>query len=313
MVDATDVGIDNLFAPRITYPDPDAKDRLAGLIGLDEHRTMLGKFLAIAINPSSLVRWTETHHPGAADALSTLLRRPPLAVLAGDVGTGKTVLAETIGDSIARMEEIPVTLFPMSLSTRGQGRVGEMTQLITAAFNHVYETAKKYKRNGQKPTGASILLVDEADALAQSREASQMHHEDRAGVNAFIRGVDQFSEPYLPATVIMCTNRLNALDPAIRRRAGELLVFRRPGDSERRAVISPTLSALGLSDEDIDSIVDATGAINGRAFGCTYSDLTQRLLPDIVMRAFPSESVSPAAAVKAAQALQPTPAFEDQS
>ena len=34
--------------------------------------------------------------------------------------------------------------------------------------------------------GAVILLVDEADALAQSREAAQMHHEDRAGVNAFL-------------------------------------------------------------------------------------------------------------------------------
>ncbi len=312
MVDAMDVGIDDLFAPRITYPDPDAKDRIAELIGLDEHQAILGKFLGIAINPSSLIQWTETHHPGAADALSTLLRRPPLAVLAGDVGTGKTVLAETIGDSVARAQGIPVTLFPMSLSTRGQGRVGEITQLVTAAFNCVYEDAKKYKRDGDKPTAASILLVDEADALAQSREASQMHHEDRAGVNAFIRGVDRLSEPHLPAAVIMCTNRLNAIDPAIRRRAGELLAFRRPNDSERRAVLSPTLSALGLSEQDVDLIVDATGAVDGRAVGCTYSDLTQRFLPGIVIRAFPSEAVNPAAAIQAAESLQPTPAFEDQ-
>jgi AAA+ superfamily predicted ATPase len=66
--------------------------------------------------------------------------------------------------------------------------------------------------------GAVILLVDEADALAQSREAAQMRHEDRAGVNAFIRGVDRIGNG-LPAAVIMCTNRLSALDPAVRRRA----------------------------------------------------------------------------------------------
>lgn len=64
-----------------------------------------------------------------------------------------------------------------------------------------------------------ILLVDEADALAQSRESDQMCHEDRAGVNAFIRDIDRFANGGLPAVVLMRTNRLNALDPAVRRRA----------------------------------------------------------------------------------------------
>ena len=53
-----------------------------------------------------------------------VLRRPPLIVLAGDVGSGKSELAETIGDDVARREGIDVTLYPMSLSARGQGRVG---------------------------------------------------------------------------------------------------------------------------------------------------------------------------------------------
>ena len=65
-----------------------------------------------------------------------MLRRPPLVILAGDVGSGKTELAETIGDAVARQEKIDITLFPLSLSTRGQGRVGEMTQLLSAAFDY---------------------------------------------------------------------------------------------------------------------------------------------------------------------------------
>ena len=112
------------------------------------------------------------------------LRRPPLVVLAGDVGAGKSELAETIGDAVARQERIDITLFPMSLSTRGQGRVGEMTQLLSAAFEHTVAEAAKLKSSSGKSRGAVILLIDEADALAQSREAAQMHHEDRAGVNA---------------------------------------------------------------------------------------------------------------------------------
>lgn len=306
------VTIDELFGPRRLFPDPDAKERLAELVGLDEHQQVLAKFLGIAINPDALIKWAETHHPLAIGSLSVFLRRPPLAVLAGDVGSGKTLLAESIGDAVARTENIPITLFPMSLSTRGQGRVGEMTHLISTAFNYVYSEAKKSKRDGGKPGAGTILLVDEADALAQSREATQMHHEDRAGVNAFIRGVDRLSEPRLPAAVIMCTNRLTALDPAIRRRAGEVLSFRRPDDIERRTLLEPTLVALGFGSAHIQAIVDATGRRDDCAYGCTYSDLTQRLLPGIVMRAYPNKAINPADAINTAKALRPTPPFEDQ-
>src|SRR5437868_6339691 len=84
------------------------------------------------------------------------------------------------------------------LAKRGQGRVGEMTQLLSAAFEHTVEAGTRLKRSG-KAKGGIILLVDEADALAQSREAAQMHHEDRAGVNAFIRGIDRLANLRLPA------------------------------------------------------------------------------------------------------------------
>ena len=88
--------------------------------------------------------------------------------------------------------------------------------------------------------GAIIFLVDEADALAQSREMSQMHHEDRAGVNAFIRGVDQVKNEQIPVAIIMCTNRLNALDPAIKRRSIDILTFHRPNELQRYLILKPS-------------------------------------------------------------------------
>ena len=306
-----EITIDDLFGPRQSFPDPDARDRLAELVGLDEHQAVLAKFLGIVINPDGFTQWITSHHPGANSTLQTLLRRPPLAVLAGDVGAGKTQLAESISDAVARSEGIPITLYPMSLSTRGQGRVGEMTQLLSEAFNYVYADARKTKRDTGKPGGGAVLLVDEADALAQSREAAQMHHEDRAGVNAFIRGVDRLCEVRLPAAVIMCTNRLNALDQAIRRRAGEVLTFHRPGENERRAVLQPLLSELGFKPNQIQAIVDATGARDGKTYGCTYSDLTQRLMPGIVMRAYPDKAIDTTDAVHAAESIKPTPPFDD--
>jgi SpoVK/Ycf46/Vps4 family AAA+-type ATPase len=265
--------LDDLFGGRITYPDVDARERLARLVGLDDHKARLTKMLGVLVNPVGLESWVRKHHPGANGVLNVTLRRPPLMVLAGDVGTGKSELAETVGDAVARQEKIDITLFPMSLSTRGQGRVGEMTQLLSAAFDYTAGEAAKLKSASGKARGAVILLVDEADALAQSREAAQMHHEDRAGVNAFIRGIDRIANGRLPAAVIMCTNRLGALDPAVRRRAADILVFSRPDEAQRLSVLGEPLRQLGLSKPQIDAVVAATGTQDGRAYGFTFSDL----------------------------------------
>lgn len=307
----TQPSIDDLFERRITYPDCEPQERLERLVGLDEHKARLTKILALLVNPNGLQKWAKTYHPNASKFLDVILKRPPLIVLAGDVGSGKSELSETIGDAVARQENIDITLFPLSLSTRGQGRVGEMTQLLSAAFDHTIEEASKLKSNSGHFRGAVILLVDEADALAQSREAAQMHHEDRAGVNAFIRGIDRIANKQLPAAVIMCTNRLNALDPAVRRRAADILTFTRPDEEQRRTVLSPALESLGFSLHQIDQIILATGPQKDRNYGFTFSDLTQRLLPSIILEAYPNQKVIPARALEIAYSIVPTTPFKD--
>ena len=305
--------LDDLFERRQNYPDPVARQRLAALVGLDDHKQRLMKILGLLINPDGLKKWAQSYHPQLNSALNSILRRPPLVVLAGDVGSGKTELAETIGDEVARQENIDVTLFPLSLATRGQGRVGEMTQLISAAFDHTVVEASKLKAATGKSRGGILLLVDEADALAQSREAAQMHHEDRAGVNAFIRGVDRIGNGSLPAAVIMCTNRLGALDPALRRRAAEILQFQRPDDAQRRALLGRPLAELGFSAAQIEQLVAATGPRPGTPYGHTFSDLTQRLLPAIILDAYPNKAVTAARAVEIAKSVIATPPFQEKS
>jgi len=305
--------LDDLFEHRMTYPDSEAKERLDRLVGLDDHKSRLAKVLGLLVNPAGLEAWAKKHHPDADGLLDAVLRRPPLVVLAGDVGSGKSELAETIGDCVARQEKIDITLFPLSLSTRGQGRVGEMTQLLSSAFDHTVSEAHKLKGASGRARGAVILLVDEADALAQSREAAQMHHEDRAGVNAFIRGVDRVAHSRLPAAVIMCTNRLGALDPAVRRRAADILIFERPNAEQRHSMMAASLGKLGFSRSQIEAMVVATGAEDGRSYGFTFSDIMQRLLPAIVLDAYPAKGVSPARAVEIARAMVPTPPFQDKT
>lgn len=303
--------LDDLFEYRVNYPDFEPQGRLAKLVGLEDQKTRLTKVLGLLVNSAGLTDWAKKFHPGSEDLLETVLRRPPLVVLAGDVGSGKTELAETIGDAVARQEKINITLFPLSLSTRGQGRVGEMTQLISAAFDYTIEEAKKLKSSDGRARGAVILLIDEADALAQSRENAQMHHEDRAGVNAFIRGIDRIANAQLPAAVIMCTNRLSALDPAVKRRAADVLSFGRPNDAQRRSVLTRCLARLGIPDIAFDELVRVTGPREGNIPGFTFSDLTQRLIPSIVLDAYPSQAINAGRAVRVATEMKPTPAFQD--
>ena len=302
--------LNDLFDQRLEFPHIQAKQRYQQLVGLDEHKERLSKILTMLVHPAALNAWFETHHPGAEELRTTILRRPPLVILAGDVGSGKTELAETIGDAIARHHRTHITLLPLSLSSRGQGRVGEMTQLITTAFDQAIEEARRH-RAAKGASGGVILLVDEADALAQSREMAQMHHEDRAGVNAFIRGVDRIANVQLPAAVIMCTNRLSALDPAVRRRAADILTFERPNDVQRERVLTDRLGDLGFSSTDIKLLVQVTGHNRPEQIGFTFSDLTQRLIPAIVLDAFPHRRVTAARALEIGRTMVPTPRFQD--
>lgn len=138
-----------------------------------------------------------------------------------------------------------------------------------------------------------------------------MHHEDRAGVNALVRGIDRIAARRLPAAVVMCTNRLAALDPAVRRRAADILRFDRPSLEQRLTLLSDVLGPAGLSSSVIRSIAETTGPRAGREYGFAYSDLVQRLLPALVLDAYPEGPISEERAVAIARAIEPTPPFQD--
>ena len=130
-----------------------------------------------------------------------------------------------------------------------------MTRLIASAFDEVRSVAKRGRNTAGNVRTSVILLIDEADALAQSREFAQMHHEDRAGVNALIRGIDIVVLVHaLPVLVVMCTNRLDAIDPAVQRRAAAVVEFHRPNDAQRSAVLRAALEGTGLSDNGITAL-----------------------------------------------------------
>ena len=302
---------DGIFDDVLEFPDADIKRRYEGLVGLDAVKDRLTKEAMMRLQPSSLEDWSQQHFRDSLPALKFFQRRPPLFILAGDVGTGKTELAETFGDAVARKTGIPVLLHSLSLTARGSGAVGEMTRLISAAFGIVKSQAATVSDKGTAPAG-HILLIDEADALAQSRESAQMHHEDRAGVNALIRGIDDLAEGRRPVLVVMCTNRLSALDPAVMRRAAAVFEFKRPNAQQRRLVLRNAFPEYVCSDADIEHIVELTGENKESRIGFSFSDITQRLVPSVILAAYPDHGVTADLIASVASGTKPTPAFTEE-
>lgn len=302
-----------IFEDVVILPDTRGQQAYDRLVGLDEYKERLVKEVLLLLDPGQLQDWNKKHHKGKLAAIDLFASRPPLFILAGDVGTGKTALAKSFGNEVAKRSKVRIELHALSLNSRGSGAVGEMTRLISGAFKQVHTAVAKTRNAEGKAGRGIIMLIDEADALAQSREMSQMHHEDRAGVNALIRGIDDLAASHLPVAVIMCTNRLGALDPAVRRRAAVVFEFHRPNKEQRLAVLRVGLDGSGLTVGDLEVLAKVTGRTNGRAYGFTYSDLTQRLIPSLVLDAFPMNPITASRALEVLDSVLPTPPFEDKA
>lgn len=301
--DRLDMNQSELFERIIEYPNIGFKEIYDSLVGLDSVKGRLIKEVIFLTSPEALEKWSKDKHKGKKiSAVKTVEQRSPFLIFGGDVGTGKTALAESVGSAISEAIHKSVKLFRLSIMTRGGGIVGEMTKLITAAFKAVEAQANSLG-------GSTILLLDEADALAQSREAVQMHHEDRAGVNALIQGIDRIRMNTKTVLIIFCTNRLSAIDPAVRRRAADIFEFKRPTEEQRKDLFKQYLPELDLKAEEIEKLVSLTGESNNRKYAFSYSDIVNKLIPNAVFSSYPNEALTFDALKKAAQGTIPTAPF----
>ena len=74
------------------------------------------------------------------------------------------------------------------------------------------------------------------------------------------------------------------------------------------------LDDLNVSEVEIDKVVQLTGASAGRPYGCTYSDIRQRLVPGVVLDAFRDDApVTGDRLVRYAESFTPTRPFREAS
>jgi len=285
----------------LEVPLPDARLKMQGqrLVGFKARYAKLHQDIRLLIDKDGLEKWSKKNYGGRIGLLDSLLDRYPLAVFHGDVGTGKTATAEAVSDALARELGKDAMLFKLSTRVRGSGNVGEMSTLINQAFEIIGKEAGKAK--------LSFLIIDEADSLAASRSGTQSHHEDKVAVNTLIQKIDDVRRFGGRVLVIFCTNRLDALDSAILRRAAYIEEFRRPDDSERKELFNLDCDGLGLAASVIEELVQLTGPKGPHKLGYTFSDIRTRLLPEALARAYPTRRIEREDLVSAVPKVVPSP------
>ena len=232
------------------HPNQTAEAAYKDLIAIDKQKNTLLNTLELFFNNEKVEQWQKKHHPEGLDFFQNLVGGTPLIILSGDVGCGKTALAHSIGTPLAKQIDKRVVVFETPSNIRGAGRVGEISNRITDAFEQV----KSKIKSGQM----GILIIDEADDLATDRDQNQAHHEDRAGLNVLIKQIDLIGRENISLAVILITNRLKVLDPAVIRRATQIIEFIRPDKNARRLVFQRIFSGSKLSEKDYSDLVEAS-------------------------------------------------------
>lgn len=296
-----------IFSSPVTFKAGTLEQRVERIAGLDELISTLTDDLHFIFQPSLAVRWSESLYKKQLHLIQLLEDFIPLILFEGDVGTGKTEVAETIGSCVAKKYKYDVQMIKMSTQVRGTGYVGEMTTLLAQAFDHIKVLA-------QKAGNPMVLVIDEADSLLTSRATSGQHHEDKAGVNTILQHLDGLKKAKLPIAVIAISNRCGALDPALKRRATAVFRFERPNKHQRKELFSKLLEGAGLSQKDLEQLADSSGEkkINrtGAALPFSYADLTLRvLLPELRAAVNRNEKITIQSLLGRLESLDPSPAL----
>ena len=294
----------DIFESEMTLPDSKLAAKEKTLLGFEVRYSRVRNQLRLLLNISKLAKWNQDHHDGRLALCDLVTEQYPLVIFYGDVGTGKTAMAECIANRlITESKTEDSVLFKLGNRVRGSGKVGEMGTLLIEAFEQVAKSAGKKR--------LAILIIDEGDSLAAARSQDHSHHEDKVAVNTLIQRVDDLRRFGGRVVAFLCTNRVLALDPALQRRASVIEEFTRPSEEERRQLFAMDLAALSLTEAQLADLVKATGAGDEGQPTWTYSDIRTRLYPNALASAFPDRPLCFDDLQTIAADMKPSPVVED--
>ena len=144
------------------------------------------------------------------------------ALFSGPPGTGKTMAAEAIADSLG------ADLLLVDVAATVSKYIGETAKNSSRAFD-------------EAAASGAILLFDEADALFAKRTEIKDSHDRHANAdtNYLLHLLENFD-----GLAILATNRRANMDPAFVRRIRHVVEFARPAAAERRVIWRRAVAAL---------------------------------------------------------------------
>jgi len=204
-------------------------------------------------------------HPELFDKLGI---DPPKGVLLhGPPGTGKTLLARAVAN------ECGAEFYSIAGPEIMSKYYGESEQRL----REIFESAEK--------TAPSIIFIDELDSIAPKREEVTGEVERRvvAQLLSMMDGMEQRGR----VIVIGATNRVDAIDPALRRpgRFDREIEIGVPTPSDRLEILQIHTRGMPLEDVDMESLARRTHGFVGADLSALAKEAAmktlRRYLPDI--------------------------------
>ena len=177
------------------------------------------------------------------------IKPPKGVILYGPPGTGKTLLAKAVANQTS------ATFLRVVGSELIQKYLGEGPKLVRELFRVAQENAP------------SIVFIDEIDAIGTKRYDSQSggEREIQRTMLELLNQLDGF-DTQTDVKVIMATNRIDSLDPALIRpgRIDRKIEFPLPDTKTKRRIFGIHTSKMSLSgDVSIEELIPAKNNLSG--------------------------------------------------
>ncbi|KAM6444326.1 ATPase family AAA domain-containing protein 2, partial [Rhynochetos jubatus] len=231
------------------------------LQGIHKDRTQVGASLAGADRTDGLVRFDSVG--GLSEHISALkemvvfpllypeffegfkIQPPRGCIFYGPPGTGKTLVAQALANE-CRQGDRKIAFFMRSGADCLSKWVGESEQQLRSLFDQAYQ---------MRP---SIIFLDDIDGLApeQSSKQDQVYSSIVTTLLTLMDGLNSRGE----VVVIGATNRLDSVDPALRRpgRFDREFLFSLPNREARKEIFK--IHTRDWSPQPLDSFLDELAA-----------------------------------------------------
>ncbi|MCD6330789.1 MAG: CDC48 family AAA ATPase [Thermoplasmata archaeon] len=209
-------------------------------------------------------------HPELFERLG--VEAPKGVLLYGPPGTGKTLLAKAVAN------ETNANFYSLSGPEIMSKYYGESEENLRRIFKEAIENAP------------SIIFIDEIDSIAPKREEVTGEVERRvvAQLLALMDGLEERGK----VVVIGATNRINAIDPALRRpgRFDREIEIGIPDKKGRREILEIHTRGMPLAkDVDLDKLAEMTHGFSGADLEALCKEAAmralRRILPEIDLEA----------------------------